>query len=57
MEKIGLLLAITTLPTSLFFTVANVTGANWLNKFFARLLGISGVVLSIIYILKYNNLI
>lgn len=57
MEKLGLLLAITTLPLSLFFTVANVTGGNWLNKFFARLLGVSGVVLSIIYILKYNNLI
>jgi hypothetical protein len=57
MEKIGLLLAVTTLPMSLFFTVANVTGGNWLNKFLARLLGIMGVVLSIIYILKYNNLI
>ena len=57
MEKIGLLLAITTIPLSLFFTVANVTGGNGITKFFARLLGISGVVLSIIYILKYNNLI
>jgi hypothetical protein len=57
METIGLLLSIITLPTSLFFTVANVTGGNGLNKLFARLLGIGGVVLSIIYILKYNNLI
>lgn len=57
METIGLLLAIITLPTSLFFTVANVTGGNMLNKFFAKLLGIGGVVLSIIYILKYYNLI
>jgi hypothetical protein len=57
MEIIGLLLSIITLPTSLFFTVANVTGGNGLNKLFARLLGIGGVVLSIIYILKYNNLI
>jgi hypothetical protein len=57
MGTIGLLLAIITLPTSLFFTVANVTGGNPLSKFFAKLLGIGGVVLSIIYILKYNNLI
>jgi hypothetical protein len=57
MEKIGLLLAVTTIPLSLFFTVANVTGGNGITKFFARLLGITGVVLSIIYILKYNNLI
>jgi hypothetical protein len=57
METIGLLLAIVTLPLSLFFTIANVTGGNGLSKFFARLLGIGGAVLSIIYILKYNNLI
>jgi hypothetical protein len=57
METIGLLLSIVTLPLSLFFTIANVNGGNGLSKFFARLLGISGVVLSIIYILKYNNLI
>jgi hypothetical protein len=56
MEKIGFILAITTLPVSLFFTVANVNGGG-LVKFLARLLGIAGVVLSIIYILKYYNLI
>jgi hypothetical protein len=57
MELLGLLLAIITLPLSLFFTIANVTGGNGLSKFFARLFGIAGVVLTIIYILKYNNLI
>jgi hypothetical protein len=57
MEIIGLLLSIVTLPLSLFFTIASVKGGNGLNKLFARLLGIGGVVLSIIYILKYNNLI
>jgi hypothetical protein len=57
MEKIGLLLAVTTIPLSLFFTVANVTGGSGITKFCARLLGIMGVVLSIIYILKYNSLI
>jgi hypothetical protein len=57
MEKIGLLLAVTTIPLSLFFTVAPITGGKGITKFFARLLGIMGVVLSIIYILKYNSLI
>lgn len=57
MQNIGLLLSFVTLPTSLFFTVAKVNGDNFITKFFARLSGIGGVVLSIIYILKYYNLI
>lgn len=56
MEKIGLLLAFITLPLSLFFTIAKVTG-NGIGKFVARFLGIAGTVLSIIYILKFYNFI
>jgi hypothetical protein len=57
MEKIGLLLAFVTLPTSLFFSVATVSGGNFIGKIIARLLGLGGVILSVIYILKYYNLI
>jgi hypothetical protein len=57
MAIIGLILSFVTLPTSLFFTVASVNNGNIVHKIFARLSGIGGVVLSIIYILKYYNLI
>jgi hypothetical protein len=57
MENIGLLLSFVTLPISLFFTIAKLSGDNIIIKFLARLLGVGGVVLSIIYTLKYYNLI
>lgn len=57
MEKIGLLLAFTTLPTSLFFSFAEITRGHLLLKYIFRLLGIAGVVLSIIYIVKLYQMI
>jgi len=56
MEKLGLILAIITLPQSLFFTFANLTGSLFL-KFLFRLLGFGGAGYSIIYILKYFAII
>jgi hypothetical protein len=52
MEKLGLILAIITLPQSLFFTFVKLNGSIFL-KFLFRLLGFGGAGCSIIYILKY----
>ena len=57
MEKIGILLAFASLPTSLFFSVAKFTGGSGPFKFAFRFIGLLSSVLAIVYILKYFNLI
>lgn len=57
MEKIGLLLAFFALVPGLFFTVAKLTGGNWFTGILFRGVGLTIVILSILYILKYYSLI
>lgn len=57
MEKIGLLLAFFAILPGLFFTVARLTGGNWFTNILFRGVGLTVVILSILYILKYYSVI
>jgi hypothetical protein len=57
MQTLGFILAWFSLFPGLFFTIAKLTGGGFGFKFFARFVGISITVLSIIYILKYWSFI
>jgi len=56
MEKLGLILAFYALFGCLWWVVGKVEGSIFI-KFFMKTFGVTGCVLSCVYILKYFNLI
>ena len=56
MEKLGIILAFYALFGCLWWVVANIKASLFI-KIFLKLFGITGCVISCIYILKYFNLI
>jgi hypothetical protein len=56
MEKLGLILAFYTFIGCLWWVAAKITGTVFM-KFLGKMFGITGCVISCVYILKYFNLI
>lgn len=60
MELLGLILCITIIPIGIYSIIAKITAHNtlsWIIGAIIKLSGIGGLLLSIIYILKYYHII